>query len=130
MRWVTGVLVLLLLGGAVWRFDSSSDASHSYLSEKSKYHAFSAASKDKINSFFRRMHQAGLFNGTYLFFKGDSLLQGKHGFANFRTGDTLLIDDLFQLASVSKTITGTAVMSLYQDGLLNLDDSVHHYLRD
>lgn len=127
MRVVTGMVVILLSAGYVLR-PADSDIGERYGNEKSKYHSFSPESLSKIQVFFSKMHQAGLFNGTYLFFKDDSLIQGKHGFANFRTGDTLLLDDLFQLASVSKTITGTAVMTLYQDGLISLDDSVHHHI--
>jgi len=126
-RWVTGVLVLLMMGSYMLLMEDPGTA-HRYDADKSKYHSFSPESQLNIKGFFKRMHQSGLFNGTYLFFKDDSLLQGKHGFANFRTGDTLLLDDLFQLASVSKTITGTAVMTLYQDGLISLEDSVHQHL--
>lgn len=35
---------------------------------------------------------------------------------------------LFQIASVSKTITATAVMQLYEKGLIKLDDDVNRYL--
>jgi len=56
------------------------------------------------------------------------MVQGKYGYANFKTHDTILVNDLFQLASVSKTITSTAVMILYQEGRIGLDDSVQWYI--
>lgn len=90
--------------------------------------AFANDKAERIHKFFQHANKAGYFNGTYLFFKNDSMVKGKIGFANFKTRDTLLPDDLFQLASVSKTITGTAIMTLFQEGRLTLEDSVHWYL--
>lgn len=50
------------------------------------------------------------------------------GYANLQSYDTLRPDDIFQLASVSKTITSVAIMLLVQEGKLNLDDSVQNYI--
>jgi CubicO group peptidase (beta-lactamase class C family) len=94
----------------------------------SRYTRFSDSTEKKIASFFQYHHRTGIFNGTYFFFRNDSITQGALGYANFGKPDTLINDDLFQLASVSKTITGIAVMMLQQDGLLLIDDSVHWYI--
>ncbi len=93
-----------------------------------KYKRFSDSTECKIQLYFERNFKSGIFNGSFLFFKNDSLFQGSMGMASFEKGDTLIDDDLFQLASVSKTITGIAVLQLHQDGLLNIDDSVHWYI--
>lgn len=82
----------------------------------------------QIDSFFRKHYKWGNFNGTYLFFKGDSMHTGSMGYATFSTKDTAQPQDLFQLASVSKTFTGVATMLMVQDGYFQLDDSVHWYL--
>jgi CubicO group peptidase (beta-lactamase class C family) len=37
-------------------------------------------------------------------------------------------DTIFQIASVSKTITGTAIMQLYEQGKFQLDDPINNYL--
>ena len=81
-----------------------------------------------IDSFFRKHYKWGNFNGTYLFFKGDSMHYGSMGYATFSTKDTTRPEDLYQLASVSKTFTGVATMLMVQDGYFQLDDSVHWYL--
>lgn len=94
----------------------------------SNFKRFSDSTEYKIDSFFRKYYKTGIFNGTYLFFSNDSLLQGALGYATFPQYDTLINDDLFQLASVSKTITGISILLLYQDGLLGIDDSVHWYI--
>ena len=35
---------------------------------------------------------------------------------------------MFILSSISKTITATALLQLYEDGLINLDDNINDYL--
>ena len=94
----------------------------------SKFGRFPDSTERRIDSFFLRYYKTGTFNGTYLFYSNNQLLQGALGYAKFPQYDTLINDDLFQLASVSKTITGISVMLLVQDGLLGIDDSVHWYI--
>ena len=96
--------------------------------EMSQYVRFSDTTEFQIDSFFRRMYRWGIFNGTYLFHKNDSLCFGAMGYATFSQLDSLKPADLFQLASVSKTFTGMAMMLLVQDGYLKLSDSVHWYI--
>lgn len=84
----------------------------------------------RIDSFFNAVYRSGIFNGTYLFFRNDSLIQGARGFSNFGARQLAEPNDLFQLASVSKTFTGVSIMKMQQDGLLNINDSVHWHLPD
>jgi CubicO group peptidase (beta-lactamase class C family) len=93
-----------------------------------RYKRFSDSTEKKILAFFNKHYKSGIFNGTFLFFKNDSLVQGALGYANFGKPDSLINDDLFQLASVSKTVTGLAIVMLQQDGLLQIEDSVHWYI--
>ena len=61
-------------------------------------------------------------NGQIIFAKG-------YGFADKRTRRPVVADQtLFRLASVSKTMTWTAVMQLVQAGKLDLDRDVNDYL--
>lgn len=46
------------------------------------------------------------------------------GFANTATQDSVQPSSIFRLASISKTITGVAVMKLYEQNLINLDAKV------
>lgn len=89
---------------------------------------FSDTTQFQIDSFFRKMYRYGNFNGSYFFYKKDSLCCGAMGCANFANSDSVRVSDLFQLASVSKTFTGVAIMILVQDGYLKVSDSVHWYL--
>lgn len=64
-----------------------------------------------------------------LIFKGESILfEGHYGQANIADGILLESTHPFLLASISKTITATALLQLYEDGLFNLNDPINDYL--
>ncbi|MFT5820911.1 MAG: CubicO group peptidase (beta-lactamase class C family) [Crocinitomix sp.] len=64
-----------------------------------------------------------------LIFKGESILfEGHYGQANIESGISLESTHPFLMASVSKTITATALLQLYEDGLFGLDDPINDYL--
>ena len=82
----------------------------------------------RLEDFFSKKARAG-FNGTVLLAReGDILFSRAYGFADMRTKDSLRLESSFQLASVSKPITAIAILQLYEDGLLNIEDSVQQYL--
>ena len=61
--------------------------------------------------------------------KGDQIVWGQNfGYANI--DEDILVDSntMFILSSVSKTITATALMQLWENGLFNLDDDIDEYL--
>ncbi|MDR1984463.1 MAG: beta-lactamase family protein [Prevotellaceae bacterium] len=46
------------------------------------------------------------------------------GVKNVETQEKIKKDDLFRIASISKTFTSTAIMQLYEQGKFNLDDDI------
>ena len=60
--------------------------------------------------------------------KGTLLWTGNYGFANISQGIPVDSNTIFMLASVSKTVTATALMQLYEDNLFGLDDNIKNYL--
>jgi len=61
--------------------------------------------------------------------KGDKLLwQGVAGFADLNNKVKFTTEHMLNIASVSKTITATAVMQQIEKGVLNLDQDVNDYL--
>lgn len=83
---------------------------------------------DKIDQFFTKSYSKGLFNGNVLIAcAGKIVYQNALGYANYKTKETLDIDDAFQLASVTKPITATAVLMLVDEGKLSLDDSLQKF---
>ena len=66
---------------------------------------------------------------SVLIFDGDNILHEEYlGKSDIAQNSALGINDLFLLASISKTITATALLQLYDDGLFDLDDNINDYL--
>lgn len=83
----------------------------------------------KIKNYFLDKYQRKQFNGAVLFAEdGRVIFKDAFGFANVKSKDKLEINSEFQLASVSKTITATAIALLAQEGKLNFDDDVKKFL--
>ena len=59
---------------------------------------------------------------------GEIYWTGTYGYANIEDSVEVSDSTLFILASVSKTITGVALMQLWEKGLFQLDDDVNNYL--
>ena len=85
----------------------------------------------KIDSFFTSRYEHRAFNGTVLIGeKGRIVYENAFGFANFKNKDSLKTNSVFQLASVSKPLTSFAVLMLYDQGKLGLEDDVQKYFPD
>jgi CubicO group peptidase (beta-lactamase class C family) len=83
---------------------------------------------EKIDAFMQQLHKKSAFNGNVLVAKkGKILYEGSFGWANHLTRDSLKLDSKFELASVSKTMTGTAIMQLWEQGKIKLDQDVRDF---
>lgn len=59
----------------------------------------------------------------------DSVVWSKaYGLYDIENNKPATIDTLYLMASISKTVTATALMQLYEQGLFNLDEDVNNYL--
>ena len=67
---------------------------------------------------------------TLVLVQGDSILHIKgYGVENLETNTTVSSKtSIFSVASVSKTFVGTAIMQLWEEGKLKLDEDVNAYL--
>ncbi len=82
----------------------------------------------KIDSIFRNLSSHNRFNGCVLVAQhGQIIYKNSFGIANPILNEPLNTNSVFQLASVSKTITGVAVLQLIEDEKLGLDDFVSLY---
>ena len=82
----------------------------------------------KLDSVFKRFNKRYDFHGSILVAKNGKLLYSKEvGYADFKKKTRVDKYSVFQLASVSKQFTATAIMILYERGALNLDDLVTKY---
>ena len=82
----------------------------------------------QIGAFMQQLHKKSAFNGNVLVAKkGKIVYEGSFGWANHLTRDSLKLDSKFELASVSKTMTGTAIMQLWEQGKIKLDQDVRDF---
>ncbi len=82
----------------------------------------------RIDEFMKRLHKTRGFNGNVLVAsKGKILYQNAIGWADYLHRDSLNINSKFELASVSKPMTATAVLQLVEQGKLKLDQNVKEF---
>ena len=85
----------------------------------------------RIDTLFEKLYKTNAFNGNVLIAKGKNIIyQKSFGFGIKESNSILNDSSLFQLASVSKVITGIATLLLYEQGKLNLDSKVCDILAD
>ena len=66
---------------------------------------------------------------SVLIFEGSTILFERYfGKSNVAQNQSLEYDDLFLLASISKVVTATALLQLFEDGQFGLDDNINDYL--
>lgn len=86
---------------------------------------------NEIEKVFSALNQKGRFSGNILIAeKGEVVFEKSFGFSNRSKKIPLRANNIFNIASVSKTITAIATMQLVEQGLLCLDDDITTYLTD
>jgi CubicO group peptidase (beta-lactamase class C family) len=81
---------------------------------------------DFIISEMEKKHIPGLSASVVI---GDNVIwKGAYGYADIENNIKVTNDTLFKIASVSKTITATALMQLYEKGLFDLYEPINDYL--
>ena len=82
----------------------------------------------KLDSLLKRINKRYDFHGAVLVAKkGKILYENQIGYADFRKKTKLNSQSVFQLASVSKQFTATAIMMLKERGQLKLTDTITKY---
>ena len=85
----------------------------------------------KFDSLFDYLTKVNTFNGNVLVAeKGKIIYKKSFGVANSKENKRLHDSSLFQLASISKTITAALTLKLVEEGKLNLEEDVSKYLPD
>src|SRR5471030_2350714 len=94
--------------------------------------AYNPKNADKrIDEVMQKLHQTRAFNGDVLVAKHGKIMYEKAiGWADYLHRDSLKINSQFELASVTKTMTSTAIMMLIERGKLKLDDDVKKFFPD
>ena len=82
----------------------------------------------RIDAFMQRLHSRSGFNGNVLIAKeGKIIYQNAFGWADYLHRDSLKITSQFELASVSKTLTSTAILKLWEEHKISLDQTVDEF---
>ena len=77
----------------------------------------------------RELKNSGIVGSSFMFVKDNKIIAKKfYGTANLEKNQAVDEDTIYHWASITKTLTGIAIMQLRDRGLLNLDDSVVKYL--
>jgi CubicO group peptidase (beta-lactamase class C family) len=86
---------------------------------------------DKLDALFTNMNTRGLFNGSVLVAKAGKIIYRKSIGLLDKASRSLLTDSsMFQLASVSKVFTATAVLMLHERGALDINKPLAEYFTD
>lgn len=94
-----------------------------------KLNSLSAILAEKINEHYEKLFKQRAFNGCVLVAIGDKIIyENAWGYNDAKLKTPLTTHHLFQLASVTKIFTATAVLKLYERGQLNLNDYVQKYI--
>ncbi|WP_237487840.1 serine hydrolase domain-containing protein [Hufsiella arboris] len=90
-----------------------------------------AKADQRIDAFMKELHRTRAFNGNVLVAKkGKILYENAIGWADYLHRDSLKLGSQFELASVSKTMTATAILMLMERGKLKLDQNVKDFFPD
>ena len=82
----------------------------------------------KLDSLFTRFNKRYDFHGSVIVAKkGKVIFKNHYGYADFKAKSEIDDSSKFQLASVSKQFTAAAILVLYEDNKLGIDDKVINY---
>lgn len=97
--------------------------------ETAKLNVAHTEKSQKLDSLYSEMLKYGEFNGNLLIAENDTIiLQKSYGIANRENNEQLTENSIFNLASVTKQFTATAIYLLVKEGKLSLDDEMSKYI--
>ena len=84
--------------------------------------------KTMMENLAREAYEKGCFNGVWLYAEnGEIVSKGALGFRDAEDSLPMTEDTIFEMASITKMFTATAVMLLVREGKLGLDDAYVKY---
>ncbi len=109
-----------------------SEVANSKGNEDGIFNKLSPAEIAAYNAAIEKYYDSALlspgFNGSILVAKnGQVLFEDYKGYINLDTKEVITPQTPFHLASISKTITGTTILKLWQDGKLSLNDTLQKF---
>lgn len=85
----------------------------------------------RIDEFMKKLHRTRGFNGNVLVAKkGKIIYQNAMGWADYLHRDSLKINSVFELASVTKPLTATGILILVEEGKIRLNQNIKDFFPD
>ena len=128
MKFLTGVILFSIVTAA--SFARAQDVTRP--PESVKAEATTGATSEGIDAYVQRVMQKRHIPGVSVAVVQDGhvILAKWYGLANVELGVPATENTVYQLASVTKTFTATAIMMLVREGKLALDDEIAERLTD
>jgi len=125
-RIISFFIVLLLLGTTVLQV--SGECLDNHITELNKLHKqTNNIDFDQEIEILMRLARTPSLSACII--KEDSIVwSNAYGYSNVYKQESATIDTLYLIASISKSITATAILQLYEQGYCDLDDDVNMYL--
>lgn len=83
----------------------------------------------QYESYLSELYARGQFNGNALIIEnGEIVFQGAFGIGNFNPVDSLKLNSVFRLGSVSKQFTAMGIMLLKEAGSLSYDQDIREFI--
>ncbi len=85
--------------------------------------------KNQIDSLLNANYRNDAPGCALMICKGDEVIyQGERGIADVKTKESITGNTVFNIASITKQFTTTAILKLYEEGRLSIEDSVAKYM--
>jgi CubicO group peptidase (beta-lactamase class C family) len=84
----------------------------------------------RLDNFYRAQARAGFNGGVLVGYNGRVIYERYFGYSNREHKIPLSSASSCQLASVSKTFTGTAILYLHERKIINIDYPVQYYIKE
>jgi len=93
-------------------------------------YAFLPHRSERINKFMQRYVNSGKIAGfvSLVAQDGEIIYLDKYGFQNIETKTPMHLDTIFRLFSMTKPITSVALMMLFEQGFIRLEEPVSKYI--
>jgi CubicO group peptidase (beta-lactamase class C family) len=101
--------------------------------EPLQYDTTSAQNRDlirKLDNYYQAQARMGFSGGVLVGHRGKVIYERYFGYSNREHRIQLAANSSSQLASISKTFTGTAVLYLHEHKYLNIDYPVNYYIKE
>jgi CubicO group peptidase (beta-lactamase class C family) len=132
MKFLSILYFILILLGSISCNNNTDNAKKPNKGKPFPYRPLTATESDGYIKAIEHMYDSLFgksgFNGSILIAKNGKILFEKYqGYHNLSTKDTIAANTPFHLASVTKPFTAMAVLALYEQGKLELEDSLQRF---